>query len=168
LLFTVLDERIDARVVKTQLIFHDHFVIIARAKHPLLASKSSIPLKDLLAYRWVLLQDALPIWRAIEDCGRLQNLNVLSSPIERKSVVLVHAMVLQGDYSGLLPRYAIEARQDAETRTIGLEQIATRRTLPPLVRPMGLVHSKESELTPGGRALLRSMLTVCHELKLIH
>ena len=35
------------------------------------------------------------------------------------------------------------------------------------VRPMGLVHPAEIELTRGGQALLRSITTVCHELNLI-
>lgn len=166
LLFTVLDERIDAREVKTQLIFQDHFVIIVRAKHPLLASKA-ITLSELLVYRWVLLQDALPLWRGIEDCGRNLKIQAPFAPIESNSVVFVRAMVGQTDYIGLLPRYAAEASAGSGIRAIPLEQIAEHKMLPQLVRPMGLVHSKESELTPGGRALLRSVLTVCHELKLI-
>lgn len=166
LLFTVLDERIDAREAKSQLIFQDHFVIIVRAKHPLLASKA-VSLKDLLVYRWVLLQDALPLWRGIEDCGRTLQIPAPFAPLESNSVVFVRAMVAQSDYVGLLPRYAAEASAGAGIRAIPLEHIAEHKMLPQLVRPMGLVHSKESELTPGGRALLRSVLTVCHEMKLI-
>jgi hypothetical protein len=50
--------------------------------------------------------------------------------------------------------------------SIPLERIVEHAPLPRLVRPMGLVHLRESDLTPAGHLLLRSMVTVCHELGL--
>jgi hypothetical protein len=49
---------------------------------------------------------------------------------------------------------------------IPLERISEHSVLPRLVRPMGVVHSTGTDLTPAGEALLRSIKTVCHELKL--
>jgi DNA-binding transcriptional LysR family regulator len=165
LLFTVLDERPDAGELQSTLIFEDHFVIVLRAKHPLLA-RNAIPLKELLVFRWVLLQDALPLWLAIVECGRKLQVAAQAAPIESNSVVFVRSMVAQTDYIGLLPRYAAEASAGAGITSIPLARITEHRSLPRLARPMGLVHSRESELTPAGRALLRGIMTVCHELGL--
>jgi DNA-binding transcriptional LysR family regulator len=165
LLFTVLDERLDGGELQSTLIFEDHFVIVLRAKHPLLA-RNAIPLKELLVFRWVLLQDALPLWLAIVECGRNRQVPSDAEPIESNSVVFVRSMVAQTDCIGLLPRYAAEASAGAGIAAIPLARITEQQWLPRLARPMGLVHSRESELTPAGRALLRSMLTVCHELGL--
>jgi DNA-binding transcriptional LysR family regulator len=164
LLFTVLDERLNGVEVKSTLVFEDHFVIVLRSRHPLLARKT-IPLKELLGFRWVLLQDALPLWRAIVDSASDRQIQRIA-PIESNSVVFVRSMVSQTDYVGILPHYAVQASRDNEVTSIPLERIVEHRLFPRLVRPMGLVHLRENDLTPAGHLLLRSMVTVCHELGL--
>jgi DNA-binding transcriptional LysR family regulator len=167
LLFTVLDERIEGGDLRSQLIFEDHFVIVVRPKHSLLARKT-IKLSDLLVFRWVLLQDALPLWHAIEECGRPLKVHAQAAPIESNSVVFVRTMVSQTDFIGILPSYAAKvSAESGDLCCIPLHRIAEHRLLPRLSRPMGLVHSNDSDLTPAGRALLRSMVTVCHELGLM-
>jgi DNA-binding transcriptional LysR family regulator len=166
LLFTVLDERVEGGDLRSQLIFEDHFVIVVRSKHALLARRT-IKLSDLLVYRWVLLQDALPLWHAIEQCGRSLKVPAQAAPIESNSVVFVRTMISQTDFIGILPSYAAKvSAEGGGLCCIPIERIAEHDLLPRLSRPMGLVHSKDSELTPAGRALLRSMVTVCNELGL--
>ena len=167
LLFTVLDERLTGADVESRLIFEDHFVIIVNSRHPLL-SRRAISLKDLLRYRWVLLEDARPLWNAIEEAGRTLEIKAESAPINSNSVVFVRSMVGHTDFIGILPRYAASAGAKTGTSVIPLERVTENKLLPRLVRPMGLVHSRDSELTPAGRTLLRGVVTVCHELKLMH
>jgi DNA-binding transcriptional LysR family regulator len=77
-------------------------------------------------------------------------------------------MISQTDFIGILPSYAAKvSAEGGDLCCIPMQRIAEHDLLPRLSRPMGLVHSKESELTPAGRALLRSMVTVCHELGLL-
>ena len=166
LLFTVLDERTAGASVETKLIFEDRFVIVVNSKHPLLG-KRSISLSDLLLYRWVLLEDALPLWTAIERAGQKLKLKARYSPIDSNSVVFIRSIVGDSDLIGILPHYAASAGLKSGIIAIPLERVAESKLLPRLIRPMGLVHSKDSELTPAGRALLRSIMTVCHELKLV-
>ncbi|MBI3707414.1 MAG: hypothetical protein HY246_07020 [Proteobacteria bacterium] len=90
------------------------------------------------------------------------------APIESNSVVFVRTTVRQTDYIGVLPSHAAELGTEAgDLVCVPLERIGEHSVLPRLVRPIGLVHSASTDLTPAGQELLRSITTVCHELKLI-
>jgi DNA-binding transcriptional LysR family regulator len=167
LLFTVLDERTDGPDVKTRLVFEDHFVLVVGERHPLLACRT-ISLHDLANFRWVLLEDAMPLWNSIAELAQKQQVPIQGAPIESNSVVFVRTIVGQTDFVGVLPSYAAAVGTEAgELAAITLERLSEHGVLPRLVRPMGLVHPSEIELTRGGQALLRSIITVCHELNLI-
>jgi DNA-binding transcriptional LysR family regulator len=167
LLFTVLDERTEGADLKTRPVFEDHFVLVVGKYHPLLA-REIITLHDLANFRWVLLEDALPLWNVIADLAQRQQIPVRGAPIESNSVVFVRTMVNKDDFVGVLPSYAAALGTEAgELGAIPLERVSEHEVLPRLVRPMGLVHPAEIELTRGGHALLRSITTVCHELNLI-
>jgi DNA-binding transcriptional LysR family regulator len=166
ILFTVVDEHLRGPDLKAEILFEDHFVIVVGRKHPLMAAEA-ITLEDLTSFRWVLLQDADTLWEAIEALARQAGLTP-KSPIESNSVVFVRSMVSRSDCIGILPSHAAEL--SAEVRdlvSIPLDRLAEHRVLPRLLRPMGLVHCSEMELTAGARAILRSITTVCRELKLI-
>lgn len=166
ILFTVLDERVKGPDLKVETLFEDHFVLVVNRRHPML-SKSEITLADLTAYRWVLLQDASALWQTVEDVARQHQLAWLA-PMQSNSVVFVRTMVTKSDCIGVLPSYAAEVSIEAGALTfIPLERISEHSVLPRLVRPMGVVHSAGTDLTPAGEALLRSIKTVCHELQLI-
>jgi DNA-binding transcriptional LysR family regulator len=167
LLFTVLDERTEGPDVKTRLVFEDHFVLVVGKHHPLLA-RPIITLHDLADFRWVLLEDAMPLWNSLAELAQRQALPIRGAPIESNSVVFVRTIVSQSDFVGVLPSYAAALGTEAgELAAIALERLSEHEMLPRLVRPMGLVHPSEIELTRGGQALLRSIITVCHELGLI-
>ena len=62
-------------------------------------------------------------------------------------------MVSQTDFIGILPSYAAKvSAESGDLCCIPLHRIAEHRLLPRLSRPMGLVHSNDSDLTPAGRA----------------
>jgi len=165
ILFTVLDERVKGPDLKVEILFEDHFVLVVKRRHPLL-SKSEITLSDLTAFRWALLQDAGALWQAVDEVASQQQLASLA-PMQSNSVVFVRTMVAKSDYIGVLPSYAAEVSVESGAVTlIPLERISEHSVLPRLVRPMGVVHSTGTDLTPAGEALLRSIKTVCHELKL--
>jgi len=166
ILFTVLDERVKGPDLKVETLFEDHFVLVVNRHHPLL-SKSEITLADLTAFRWALLQDASALWQTVDDVARQHQLASLA-PMQSNSVVFVRTMVAKSDFIGVLPSYAAEVSIEAGAVTfIPLERISEHSVLPRLVRPMGVVHSTGTDLTPAGEALLRSIKTVCHELQLI-
>jgi DNA-binding transcriptional LysR family regulator len=166
ILFTVLDERVKGPDLKVETLFEDHFVLVVNRRHPLLP-KSEITLSDLTAFRWVLLQDAGALWQTVEDVARQHGITPLA-PMQSNSVVFVRTMVTKSDCIGVLPSYAAEMSIEAGAVTsIPLERISEHSVLPRLVRPMGVVHSTGTDLTPAGEALLRSIKTVCHELQLI-
>jgi DNA-binding transcriptional LysR family regulator len=167
LLFTVLDERIEGGKFKTQLVFEDHFVLVVGERHPLLI-RETITLHDLAHFRWVLLEDAMPLWSVITDLAQRDQIPIQSAPIESNSVVFVRTIVSRNEFVGVLPSYAAALGTEAgELVAIPLERLSEHRMLPRLVRPMGLVHPAEIELTRGSKELLRSIITVCHELNLI-
>jgi DNA-binding transcriptional LysR family regulator len=166
ILFTVLDERVKGPDLNVETLFEDHFVLVVNRRHPLL-SKSEITLADLTAFRWALLQDASELWRAVDDIAKQHQL-VSLGPMQSNSVVFVRTMVAKSDCIGVLPSYAAEVSVEAGAVTfIPLERISEHSVLPRLVRPMGVVHSTGTDLTPAGEALLRSIKTVCHELQLV-
>jgi len=167
LLFTVLDERTKGADLKTRLVFEDHFVLVVGKRHPLLVRKI-VTLHDLADFRWVLLEDALPLWNVIADLAARQQIPIEGAPIASNSVVFVRTILSKGDFVGVLPSYAAALGTEAgDLAAIPLERISEHGVLPRLVRPMGLVHPAEIELTRGGHALLRSITTVCQELNLI-
>ena len=57
----------------------------------------------------MLLQDALPLWHAIEQCGRSLKVPAQAAPIESNSVVFVRTMISQTDFIGILPSYGSPA-----------------------------------------------------------
>ena len=165
ILFTVLDERVKGPDLNVETLFEDHFVLVVKRRHPLL-SKSEITLADLTAFRWALLQDASELWRAVDDIAKQHQLVSLGS-MQSNSVVFVRTMVAKSDYIGVLPSYAAEVSVETGAVTfIPLERISEHSVLPRLVRPMGVVHSTGTDLSPAGGALLRSIKTVCGELQL--
>jgi DNA-binding transcriptional LysR family regulator len=87
--------------------------------------------------------------------------------METNSVVFVRTIAAKTDVIGVLPSYAAEiGAESGALAFIPLERISDHSVLPRLARPMGVVHSAVSDLTPAGEALLRSIKTVCSELQL--
>jgi DNA-binding transcriptional LysR family regulator len=162
-LFTVLDERVDGPDLHCRKVFDDHFALVARPAHPLFARRR-IALRDLLAYRWALLEDAVPLWHVLEGIASELGIAIQFAPIESNSVVFMRTVVSENDFVGVLPSYA--AALSPELAFLPLERIAESRVLPRLSRPMGLIHRAETTLTPVGRAILRSIAAVCQELGL--
>jgi DNA-binding transcriptional LysR family regulator len=164
--FTVLDEQIKGPDLKIEQLFQDHFVLVVNRRHPLL-SKNEITLADLTSHHWAFLKDASPLWHAVEDLAKEQGITPQGS-METNSVVFVRTIVATTDSIGVLPSYAAEV--GAETGTLAFispERLIDHGVLPRLARPMGVVHSAVTDLTPAGEALLRSIKTVCHELNLL-
>ena len=167
LLFTVLDERTRGPDVTTRLLFEDHFVLVVNRSHPLIGL-SEITIPDLLAYRWVLLEDAMPLWNSMAELATIGGVPIMAAPIESNSVVFTRTLTSHSDFVGVLPSYAAEIGTEAGTiRRIPLDRLSHGTVLPRLTRPMGLVHATEIELTEGSKAVLRGINTICHELKLI-
>lgn len=166
ILFTVLDHQVKGPDLKVQYLFTDRFVLVVNSNHPLL-HKPEISVSDLITHRWVFLQDARSMSDAVEDMARQQGVAPLGA-METNSVVFVRTMVSTTDYIGILPSYAAEV--GAESGALGfipLDRVIDNSVLPRLERPMGIVHSAMTDLTPAGEALLRSIKTVCHELNLL-
>lgn len=162
-LLTVLDERVIGPDLHCRKLFDDHFALVARPAHPLFARRR-IALRDLLAYRWALLEDAIPLWHVLEGIASEIGIAIQFAPIESNSVVFMRTVVSENDFIGVLPSYA--AALSPELAFLPLERIAESRVLPRLSRPMGLIHRAETTLTPVGRAILRSIAAVCQELGL--
>ncbi len=160
-LLTVLDERVIGPDLHCRKLFDDHFALVARPAHPLFARRR-IALRDLLAYRWALLEDAIPLWHVLEGIASEIGIAIQFAPIESNSVVFMRTVVSENDFIGVLPSYA--AALSPELAFLPLERIAESRVLPRLSRPMGLIHRAETTLTPVGRAILRSIAAVCQEL----
>lgn len=167
LLFTVLDERTKGPDLKIQRLFEDSFALVVRTGHKLLTQRE-ISLKDLMSSRWVMLEDALPLWESVSRLAREENIEVPTRPIESNSLVFLREVARKTDFIGILPAYSAEmSTSSGDLRYIPLDRLSTRDLLPDLVRPLGLVHAAEIELTESSKALLRSINTVCIELNLI-
>jgi DNA-binding transcriptional LysR family regulator len=162
-LFTVLDERVAGPDLHCRKVFDDHFALVARPAHPLFARRR-IALRDLLAYRWALLEDAVPLWHVLEGIASELGIAIQFAPIESNSVIFMRTVVGENDFVGVLPSYA--AALSSELGFLPLERMAESGVLPRLNRPMGLIHRAETTLTPVGRAILRSIAAVCQELGL--
>ena len=162
-LFTVLDERVAGPDLHCRKVFEDHFALVARPAHPLFARRR-LALRDLLAFRWALLEDAAPLWHVLEGIASELGIAIEYAPIESNSVVFMRTVVSENDFIGVLPSYA--AALSPELAFLPLERIAESGVLPRLSRPMGLIHRAETTLTPVGRAILRSIAAVCQELGL--
>jgi DNA-binding transcriptional LysR family regulator len=164
ILFTVLEDHIKGPDLRIERLFEDHFVLVVNRRHPLL-SRKAITLHDLAARRWAFLQDASSLWHAVEELARQQQI-ATQAPYETNSVMFVRTIVGQSDVIGVLPSHAAEiGAETGSLACIPLERIAEHRVLPQLARPMGVVHSTVSDLTPAGTALLRSIKAVCRELQ---
>jgi DNA-binding transcriptional LysR family regulator len=167
LLFTLLDERTKGPDLKTQKLFDDSFALVVRTGHKLLSQKE-ISLNDLIENRWVMLEDALPLWDGVVDLARQNQIQATKGPIESNSLVFIREVVRKTDFIGIIPAYAAEiSTASGNLRYIPLERISRHDLLPTLTRSLGLVHSAEIELTQTAEALLRSINTVCIELNLI-
>jgi len=164
-LFTVLDDNVRGPNLRIEPLFEDHFILVVNRKHPLLKAET-ITLRDLSAYRWVMLQDASDLWHKLEQQAKDQGIPTMA-PIESNSVVFVRTLVTRTDAIGILPSHAAELSGEAgKLASIPIDHLDDSSALPQLSRPMGLVLPTEIELTPGARAVLRSINTVCHELNL--
>ncbi len=167
LLFTVLDERTKGPDLKVQKLFDDSFALIVRTGHKLLTQKE-ISLRDLMSSRWVMLEDALPLWESVSQLAREEKIEVPTRPIESNSLVFLREVARKTDFIGIMPAYPAEmSTSSGDLRYIPLERLSNHNLLPNLVRPLGLVHAAEIELTESSKALLRSINTVCIELNLI-
>jgi DNA-binding transcriptional LysR family regulator len=168
LLFTVLDERTKGPDLKIQKLFDDSFALVVRTGHKLLTQKE-ISLRDLMSWRWVLIEDAMPLWESVSRLAREENIEVPMAPIESNSLVFLREVARKTDFIGILPAYSAEtSTTSGDLRYIPLERISTHSPLPNMIRPLGLVHAAEIELTESAKALLRSINTVCIELNLIN
>lgn len=140
---------------------------MVRTGHSLLSQKE-ISLDDLIAHRWVMLEDALPLWDGVLDLARKNQIEASKGPIESNSLVFIREVVRKTDFIGIIPAYAAEiSTASGNLRYIPLERISHHDQLPNLTRSLGLVHPAEIELTQTAEALLRSINTVCFELNLI-
>lgn len=167
MLFSILDERTKGPDLKTQKLFNDSFALVVRTGHALLSQKE-ISLNDMLEHRWVMLQDALPLWDGVMDLARQNKIEATRGPIESNSLVFIREVVRKTDFIGIIPAYAAEiSTASGNLRYIPLERISHHELLPKLSRSLGLVHSAEVELTQTAEALLRSINTVCIELNLV-
>jgi len=167
LLVTVLDERTRGPDLKVQKLFDDSFALVVRAGHRLL-TKKEISLQDLLASRWVMLEDALPLWESVCRLAASENIEVTTRPIESNSLVFLREVARKTDFIGIMPAFSAEKGASlGSLRYIPLEHISPSNALPTLARPLGLVHAAEIELTEGSKALLRSINTVCIEHNLL-
>lgn len=166
ILFTVLDDGVSGPDLKIEPLFEDRFVLVVNRRHPLLQAKD-ITLANLMSYRWVMLQDASTLWHTVDEMARRGQLE-RNAVIESNSVVFVRSLASQTDSIGILPSHAAKlSTESGDLVSLPLERFAENSLLPRLLRPMGLVLSTEFELTPGAAAMLRSIHTVCYELKLI-
>lgn len=164
-LFTVLDSNVRGPNLRVEPLFEDQFMLVVNRRHPLLKAET-ITLQDFSAYRWVMLQDASNLWHSVAERAKNQGI-AMKAPIESNSVVFVRTLTSRTDAIGILPSHAAELGGEAgELASIPISQVADSRFLPRLSRPMGLVLPTEIELTPGARAVLRSINTVCRDLNL--
>ncbi len=164
LLFTVLDERTTGADLKTLPLFEDQFVLVVARRHALL-ERETITLRDLVTHRWALLEDAMPIWHVILELAQRVGLADAGAPIESNSVVFTRSLVGKSDYVGVLPSHAAALATEAgQIASIPLERMSEHRLLPRLVRPMGLVHSANADLTVAADLLLNSITASCAEL----
>ena len=109
----------------------------------------------------------MPLWRAIEEYARDHHTPMQTAPIQSNSVAFVRAMVNKNDLIAMLPSYAVRpGKESGDLRFIEVERIVDQKVLPKLVRPMGLVHPADIELTAAGNALFRSITSVCREMAL--
>jgi DNA-binding transcriptional LysR family regulator len=167
LLFTVLDERTKGPDLKTQKLFDDSFALVVRTGHKLLTQKE-ISLNDLVSSRWVILEDALTLWDSVAKLASESGIEISTRPIESNSLVFIREVARRTDFIGIIPAYAAEmSTSSGDLRYIPLERISSHGLLPKLIRPLGLVHAAEIELTESSKALLRSINTVCIEMNLI-
>jgi DNA-binding transcriptional LysR family regulator len=167
LLFTVLDERTKGPDLKTQKLFDDSFALVVRTGHKLLTQKE-ISLNDLVSSRWVILEDAMTLWDSVAKLASESGIEISTRPIESNSLVFIREVARRTDFIGIIPAYAAEmSTSSGDLRYIPLERISSHGLLPKLIRPLGLVHAAEIELTESSKALLRSINTVCIEMNLI-
>lgn len=167
LLFTVLDERTKGPDLKVQKLFDDNFSLVVRTGHQLLQQKE-ISLQDLLSSRWVMLEDALPLWESVCKLAAQEGIEVKTRPIESNSMVFLREVARKTDFIGIMPSYSAEMNSaTGNLRHIPLERVSSHNLLPNLARPLGLVHAVEIELTEATKALLRSINTVCIEMNML-
>lgn len=168
LLLTVLDERTRSPDLEVQRLFDDRFALMVRKGHDLLL-QDEISVKALMSYRWAILEDALVLWETARDLTRLKtDESDMPRPIESNSLVFLREVIRTTDFIGIIPAVPEQVSMlSSDLSYIPLERILAHNLLPNLVRPLGLVHAAEIELTESSKAMLRAIVTVCIELKLI-
>jgi len=167
LLLTVLDERTKGPDLEVQRLFDDSFAMVVRKSHDLM-SQDQISITDLMSYRWVILADAMLLWETARDLAEIDPDAELPRPIESNSLVFLREVARTTDFIGIVPALSAHASQlSGDLRHIPLERISAHKLLPNLVRPLGLVHAAEIELTESSKTLLRSIVSVCIEMNLI-
>lgn len=129
----------------TEVLFHDGFSIVARAKHPL-AAKDNLNFADLAQYEWVLPPKTVPPRRLYEGVIRAAGYDPPHHGIETSSTAAIRTLLLESDRVTLLPRSVLGS--DIDNGLITVLPIELRGS----DRPIGLMRRIGSEPSPQAAA----------------
>jgi DNA-binding transcriptional LysR family regulator len=122
-------------------------VLVCHPEHPL-AGKSSVALKDLHGEAMVAFQSGLAIRDEIDRVLELDNVAV-NVALEFDNIETIKRAVEIGSGVSLLPEPTIE--RELSTGTLVKVQLIGR----PLVRPLGIIHRRDRELSDTARGFVK-------------
>jgi DNA-binding transcriptional LysR family regulator len=153
------DEVSDIKLIREPL-FVDPVAVVARADHPLARKEGELPLRELLAYPWIM-PGGPEILRS--DFAALFEGTGLTPPPPTATTNSAHCMkavVMQGHWLSFMPASLIRIEERRG------ELAAIRLAAPAWTRRVDAIHRADVTLSPAARALLADLRNACKSMGL--
>ena len=138
---------------------HEPMVLVCHPEHPL-AGKRSVALEELQGETIVAFQTGLAIRDEIDRVLALSNVTVKAA-LEFDNIETIKRAVEIGSGVSLLPEPTIE--RELSTGTLVKVQLNGR----PLVRPLGIIHRRDRELSDTARRFVQLLQSRATETNLL-
>lgn len=133
--------------LRTETLFKDRVVAVARRGHPL-ARRRALGLGDLLAYPWVMTQSSSLLRQWVDETFILRGMPTPRVISESGSADFVLRLIAQSDCIGLVADRLLAASSGVS----GFATLAARELV--LERPVGIAYRNEAFLTPESLTLI--------------
>ncbi len=143
--------------LKTEKLFEDGLAVIARKTHPL-ANNSSITLKDLEPYNWVLPSRGTPARSLFDQVLKSHDIEPPQHAVETSSLSTVRGLLLESDRIALLSEHQIYYDKKYDVLT------ALPLELKKTYRPIGVTMRSHTPPSPAAQLFLNSLRQVAQDI----
>jgi LysR family transcriptional regulator of gallate degradation len=140
-------------------LYEDTAAVVARAGHPLLASRKPLTPAQLLGYDWILARREELERRALDDLFIASRTPPPDATIETTSATLMQTVVMQSDFLTFLPRELIHWQERSG------QLAALNVSAPSWRRLVGVTIRARAALNPAVEAMIEELRKAAKEMR---